>query len=373
MCEVPLEKGDTYLVYASEWENSKETLITGTFCSRTDSLETAQDDIYFLRGLLKNQSEPRIYGSVHRYDKDLAKDSSQYAFLEAIKIVAQSAKRRFITFTDRNGLYSFNKLPNGKYKVYPELPKKYTLSWWYNLDEINLKSIDNPYLNNDFKIVTGRNAYSEFQVVWNNQISGKVLDAEGKPLERATVKLIPLNQVNDTPLLERNNAEELRQENRESNIKKYNISNLTPGKYVLAVEVFAPFPSGSQRLRMYYPQTTNLEKAEIINLEEFDKRNIDIKLPTGFVVREIEGSLLWSSGLPIEEGYVSLEKLENSEDKDNVVYDSIRVENGKFKFQAFENVEYWIHPKYYKEEAKPIKIKVEKTNEPVKIVIRLLK
>lgn len=58
-----------------------------------------------------------------------------------------------------------------------------------------------------------------------------------------------------------------------------------------------------------------------------------------------------------------------SKDKNNVVYDSQIVKDGKFKFQVLENSEYWIHARVDSDKAKPFKIKVGKSNPPLKVVI----
>ena len=42
---------------------------------------------------------------------------------------------------------------------------------------------------------------------------------------------------------------------------------------------------------------------------------------------------------------------------------------GKFKFKVFENTEYWIHSEVDLFKAKPIKVKVGKSNELIKISI----
>jgi hypothetical protein len=371
-CEFGFDIGEIVLVYAYEWEDSEGILNTSRFCSRTGALETAQDDIHFLRALLQNKPEPRIYGSVQILGEDSVTNSNQYSYVEGIKIVAESKKRRFETITDRNGIYSFNKIPNGEYKVYPKLPTKYTVLS-LDLYNVTLQSKDE-FGYQDYGKFKGRSVYSKLLIGWNNEISGNVLDSEGKYLERATVRLLHTNQVNDKPLaVDRNNAEILAKESPESNARKYTMSSRAPGKYVLALEVFAPFTSGTQNLRMYYPQATNLEKAEIINLGEFDKRNINLKLPDGFIVRELEGTLVWSNGLPVKEGYILIEKLENTEDKNNITYDMQRVKDGKFKIQAFENAEYWMHAEVYDLKFKPIKIRVGKFNAPIKIMVTQLK
>lgn len=364
-CEFGFDLGSTILVYAYE---SNGNLWTNIFCSRTSWIESAQADIHFIHELLKNKPEPRIYGSVQLNDKDLSTNSSRSNYLQGIKIIAQNKKRQFIAFTDKNGLYRFNKLPNGKYKVYPDLPNRFANDS-YNLQEIILQTKGEPYYERYERFI-GQNAYSGFQVRWNNKISGKVLDADGKPLENATVKLIPVNRIDDELFEEsKNKSGNLAKESPESNVRKYETGGHTPGKYYLAVEIFAPFISGEQKLRIYYPQMISSNKAEVINLQEFDKKKIDLKLPDGFVVREIDGTMFWDGGFPNKDGYISLEKLENSNDPNNIVYDSQWVKNGKFKLQVFENAEYWLHAKAMQETAKPIKIKVGKTNIPIKITL----
>jgi hypothetical protein len=287
MCEFGLTKGEKLLVYANKHDKQ---LSTWTFCSRTGNIEDAQDDVIFLRELLENKPEPRIYGSV-RFSDNAFKN---LRYLQGIKIIAQKGKAKYVTHTDKNGLYRFNKLPNGKYKLLPVLPKTYVISplgMLYFLEEINLISNNDSQLV-DYGKVTRKNTYADFQVTWNNEISGKVLDAEGKSLDFATIKLIPVDRINqiDDKFLEEDNAhrQSLYRESPQSNVKAYKISAQTPGKYILAVEVFAPFASGKDSFRMYYPQTTDPRQAAIIEVKEFDRQNIDIKLPDGFIVHDIE-------------------------------------------------------------------------------------
>lgn len=369
MCERGFSSGRTTLIYAYKSESSGE-LRTHIFCSRIYFSDT---DVYFLRELLANKPEPRIYGTVLLKDRNLATNKYQESYLENIKIIAQKGKRKFVTFTDKNGLYRFYKLPDGKYRVYPDTPKKYERDFSFStLVEINLQKTGEPH--REYYKSFGPSAYADFAFRWSNKISGRVLDAEGKQVDRASIRLLQPSEVNDEPFNKEGKiAEYVPWDNREKNLRIYDKNGNTPGKYILALEVFAPFISGQQKLRMYYPQALTPDKAEIITLGQSTQRNIDLKLPAGFVVREIEGSFLWGSGVPIEGGWVSIEKMENSDHPDNVVYESQRPENGKFKFQVFENAEYWIHGKFENEKAKPIKIKVGKTNELIKLCITLIK
>jgi hypothetical protein len=372
MCQFGLDRDEKLLVYANSYNGQ---LSTWTFCSRTRNVEFAKDDITFIRELLNDRPEPRIYGSVRFGDSGL----ENINYLEGIKIVARNGKRKYVTYTGKNGTYRFNKLPNGKYSVLPVLPKKYVISplgMLYFLQEINLIS-DNAFQLSDYDKISSKNVYTDFSLTWNNQISGKVLDAEGKSLDYATVKLIPaekINQIEDKPLSEEQAYRQyLSKESPQSSVRKYSISSQTPGKYILAVEVFAPFAPNKDRFRMYYPQTTNPEEAKIIELNEFDRQNIDIKLPAEFIVREVEGVFNWGSGNPIDDGWIKVSRFENSDTENNTVYGLERTKKGKFKFQLFENAEYCFEASVFNEITKSLKVKVGKTNAPIKITLWLLK
>ncbi|MBX7171561.1 MAG: hypothetical protein K1X72_11440 [Pyrinomonadaceae bacterium] len=370
MCQFGFKKGDNLLVYASEDEGK---LWTGTFCYRTKDINETQDDIHFLREILQNKSEPRIYGSV-RLD-NVGFNPPQLKFVEGIKIVAQSlkGKRKYIAFTDKNGLYRFNKLPNGTYIVSPELPKKYTLSFWLYKEKIKLVS-EEIYEHLGYEEFWGKSAYADFRIAWNNKVTGKVLDAESKPLEHATVRLIPIDkieQISEKPLEDDEYYKQsLYPINPQSKIRGYKISNTAPGKYILAVEIYAPFSDGKDRFRMYYPQTTDPKQSKVITIGEFGEQSIDIKLPAEFILREIEGSFIWQDGTPVNGGWIFLKKNNSPKLDDNYLYDKEKTEvTGKFKFKVFENTEYWIHSEVDLFKAKPIKVKVGKSNELIKISI----
>jgi hypothetical protein len=158
MCQPGFEKEDTYLIYAVKQKDG--ALTTFSYCWRTGHIADAQDDVYFLRELLAKKPEPRIYGALHLYDKDR---KPPYIYLQGIRIIARTGKKTFETFTDKNGLYRFNNLPDGSYRVYPSLSSEYVSEWHYTYEEIILgKTAEYP--GSFFSKYIGKNAYSEFQV-----------------------------------------------------------------------------------------------------------------------------------------------------------------------------------------------------------------
>lgn len=374
--------GGSYLVYA--YGESGETLSSGA-CTRTNDIKRAFDDVHYIRAMLKDTPEPRIYGAVARVSNDLRSESALVEPIEGIKILIEGENnQRFEALTDKQGFYSVTKVPDGKYKVRPVLPDKY-MSYFPTEEEIILDS--HGAETNYESVQRGRSAYVRFDIGWNNSISGRVLDAEGSPVERAVVRLLPVERTSKTmnPMYE-GISDHLGKDG------KYAISGKTPGRYILVVEVYAPFVSGAKSARTYYPQTGTPEKTEVIVLGESGELNLDIKLLPGQVIRQVEGVMVWSDGSPvIENGYVFLEQLRNSEDKNNVRYDLERVdEQGRFAIQAFENAEYWLNAEVgtfglkfgnmqvdlwdsgvRELKAQPLKLKVSKDMTPLKIIIPL--
>jgi hypothetical protein len=376
MCFVGYTEGATYLVYARG--NSDSSLTTG-LCDRTYPLDTASDDLYRLRAILKGVPEPRFYGSVTIIDYDYSNSTSAvWKPFGSIKMIVEGeGGKRFETVADEQGHFTLAQMPDGKYKARLEVPDKYK-GFYTNEVEFVLGEQDDTYSGAQ----QGRSAYATFGISWSNQLGGRVLDAEGKPLLRAKPALL-LSRPNDLPLVLRE----------ESNFYtpdgKYQYGGLKPGKYLPSVNLRAPFMSGKE-MRFYYPGAVGLDQATEIAVGEGDSlTDEDIKLPPGYVVRVIEGVLVWPDGTPVEGGWTFIAEAENSDDDGNK-YDWVSSsKDGHFSLQGFEGAEYWIHAsvptrgmkdtsgkdlrdKGMEElRAKPVKVTVGKVNGLIKLVIQL--
>ena len=332
--------GESYLVYAyrsNQRFNRSESyrglatkepddIMFAGFCTRTETLKYAFDDLLYLRGMLQGVAEPALYGSVSRVDND-PKDpeSSRVTPLSGIRVSAESDRRIYITTTDSNGLYSFKQLHDGEYKVSAVMPDKY-MHYGFTFEKVTIPS-------------HGYGSFAEFSAGWNNQIEGKVTDDAGNVVRRAVVRLLSVD-----PPVDKMSPQFGTISDYLGDAGKYQIYGKTPGRYLLAVEVYAPFLSGHDILRTYYSQANNRQNASIITLGEADKLQVELKLTTDQRVRWIKGVVVWSDGTPVSKNaWVALEKLEDSEDKNNVRYDLTPAdEQGNFQLQVFENAQYWV-------------------------------
>lgn len=350
--------GQSYLVYAF---GESDKSLGSHVCSRTTELSNAADDVHYIRNLLKGDPEPRLYGSVMRVDSDTTGTTASMRVtpLAGIKVLIEGQDKKFEAVTDEKGLYSLARLPDGKYKARPLLPKNYRL-YFPTEQEFIFGSQEQFY---DPSIQQGSSAYASFRVGWNNDVKGRIVDSEGNPIVRAKVSVLLARS--SSPLLVKRDEYDHHDEG------KYWFGGLNPGRYLLSVDIRAPFADKSRATTFYYPNASSLNEAREIRIAEeevLDDR--EIRLPPGYVVRQIEGVLVWPNGVPVSDGWVTLAALENA-GEDDAHFDWGSTDAlGRFSLQGFVGAEYWVNGSNRSSgQGKPIKIKLELINEPLKIVI----
>ncbi|HEX6185772.1 MAG TPA: hypothetical protein VFZ44_17920, partial [Pyrinomonadaceae bacterium] len=253
-CYVGFDVGQTYLVYA--FGNSTGALYSH-MCSRTTSLSSAANDVYHIRALLRGVPEPRIYGAVTRGDNELrgGRSVSSATPLAGIKIVVEEVVeegkgRRYAAVTDRHGRYSLAGVPDGFYRASPVVPARYRL---YYPGRVGFILHAGSYREH-MSVHTGPSAYARFNLGWNTEIGGRVLDAEGAPIVRAKAALFAFD-ASGSPLLVEEERYDLAQ-------GKYRFQGLTPGRYLPAVTVKLPSGEGSSReARFFHPGTAEATRA----------------------------------------------------------------------------------------------------------------
>lgn len=357
MCYTGFTIGNSYLVYA--FGDSGTNLESG-FCDRTSDLRYAADDLHYIRDLLKGVPEPRIYGSVMRIDNNLTGigETRQIAPMEGIKVLIEGKGKRVEAVTDKQGLYRLAKIPDGRYKARLMLPRGY-MTYFPAEEEFVLGSQPQP----GPVVPAGDTAYARFRIGWNNHLNGRIIDSEGNPIIRAKVAVMVAG--NTSPLVIEQDAFDYHEEG------KFQFYGLTPGKYLLSVNIQVPFSDASKPTRFYYPNTDDLGLARELTISENETvEDRDIRLPPEYVVRQIEGVLVWPNGVPVSRGRVFLSPSKDPAD-DAKKYDWVTTDElGTFSLQAFVGAEYWLHGESNSSgRGEPIAIKVSKLNKPLKVVI----
>ena len=350
--------GHTYLVYAFGSSDSK---LSAGICSRTNTLLYALGDLHYIHNLLKGVPEPRVYGSVVRVDSDLSgsKSGQRVTPLSGIKIIIEGEGGKFEVFTDAQGLYNLARIPDGEYKARLSLPKEYKA--YFPIEQGFILGLQGQ---RNYDVAQGSSAYAAFEVGWNNGLNGRVVDSEGNPIVRAKVNVLTAGAT-PTVVVQRDEFDY-------HSDGKFRCDGLNPGRYRLSAEIRAPFADKDDVTTFYYPNAPSLSEAQEISIgenETLDER--EIRLPPGYVVRQIEGVLVWPNGVPVSGGWVFLAASDKSKVDDRQSYDWGTTDQlGRFSLQAFVGAEYWLHGESRSSgKGEPIKIKVKMINEPVKVVI----
>ena len=171
--------------------------------------------------------------------------------------------------TDQNGNYRITNLPAGTYFVRPVAPS-FTLE-----DEFTSNTI----VVNESESVEDIN----FALVPGGVITGKITDAEGKPLIEEAVAIIPSNTASVEGGVY---GGDLRTDDRGI----YRAFGLRAGKYYVSVGHNEAVPGGSRPSyrQTFYPSVTEFEKAALLEVTEgSETKNVDIvvgRAVTGFKV-----------------------------------------------------------------------------------------
>lgn len=373
--------GETYLVYAAsegfddvfgKVRKEDGVIFQGSFCHRTSEIRSAQDQLYFLREMLKGNPEPQIYGAVARGDSDPVTSDYRHTFLENIKIKLKNEKATFETLTDNAGLFRFNNIPEGEYVLSPVPGESCQMDFpeerRFRISKDGVVFIKDRYDSNF------NSYYGEFLLRWNNGISGRVVDSEGKPFERYVAALLPFPAAGDDMKSYVNGSPDFHGENGD-----FRFYAKTPGKYVIAVEIYAPFANSTKK-RFFYPNSETVSGAKVVDLSSTsDIKALELRMP--FTIRLIKGEILWSDGDLIKQhGPIRLKLLKTGDELLNPSFDLDSAENGKFTIRALEGFEYWVHAEVNVREkvngierdivlkAVPQKVLVGKEDFPLKVV-----
>ena len=147
--------------------------------TRTRPITEADKDLEFLRNLPNRKSGIRIYGSVKQSVKSsLEDDNSQPLSGVNVKIENSDNKEQvFRAKTNPDGNYKFASLPVGSYVVSLDLADKRFVSSSNTTMKINDKGC----------------VKQDVSVVSKSKIVGKVIDADGNPVDHITVEIISIN------------------------------------------------------------------------------------------------------------------------------------------------------------------------------------
>lgn len=108
---------------------------------------------------------------------------------------------------------------------------------------------------------------SDFRLVTDGKLAGRVATADGRPASFAKVAIIPISPIRPQFIVEA-----------DAN-GHFEVGGQQPGRYLVGVGLLAPFDTAEWKSRVYYPGVHTKERAKIIRLGDGEWRNdINFKL-----------------------------------------------------------------------------------------------
>ncbi|HEU0176632.1 MAG TPA: carboxypeptidase-like regulatory domain-containing protein [Blastocatellia bacterium] len=280
-CGYAFKIGEHYLVYASrDRDPQKKGMLATISCTRTRPLRDAGVDLEYIEGLSKASPGGLVFGSVSKFNWPTANSAPGVSVpLEGVKITIEGQGKSVTVMTDSDGKFRASSLPEGSYKVRVAPPEGLSAGRNKGSNESEVKVADRGC------------ATVTFELAVDGRVSGRVIDAEGRPLSDCYVMLNPTEA-----------------EKRYSGFSdgasadgegRYEIRRIPPGQYKLSViyhgprgELLKAFPL------FYYPGVLSDEQAGVIVVGESAKvEDVDFRLPIP-PERTMEGFVLWPDGRP---------------------------------------------------------------------------
>jgi len=311
-CGYKFEANESYLVYA--WRSEDGVLSTG-ICSRTRPLTAAADDLAYIRGLADAAPGSTISGTVFKRGARREHDvNRERPTMPNIPISIESDKDKFETKTDAEGDFHIEGIPPGKYTVKPTVPPGYYNERLEQKVEVHDKGC----------------AIAPFWLEVDTRLGGRLTDQAGHPVKDTLLDLVPVEQINDKTQDDRKYADI-------DESGRFTFRNIPDGKYFLGTRLGRSSSLDFAYPRYFYPGTTNIAKAAIIEIHEgIVLENYDLQLPPKLGTRTISGKVTVPEGVKLEKAYICFEEAPAG----SCQSDGEIKPDGTFKFTRFSGVKY---------------------------------
>ncbi len=317
--------GQQYLFYLSAPERGERFWLAFT-CGRSRGLQYASDDLLYLNKLEQVRGKTRLSGTI-------LFSGNREAEVAGRLIRVAGGGKTYEVRTDANGVYEVYDLPPGKYTLEPEVPSGWKLSVYPahlehlpSIAEAERDATRRPPHRIPVTVEAGKHAALDLRYVVNNAVRGVISDPEGRPLNRVCLDLVPADGSKGAYLADCTEVG-----------GKFEIDEIPPGRYVLAVNKDGEVSSSEPFGTFYYPNTFKREEATVfeIGLGDFvdDLRVVAPKVEETVTV---EGLLLYSDGKPVADEFVEF-RTEKNTDEDEYADSQTRTDaKGRFTLKILK-------------------------------------
>ena len=252
-----------------------------SFCSRSNRVEWAREDLLYLDNQEKLRGKTRVSGIYL---------GTQFSLLDGAnrKIRIIGSQKSYETNTDQNGVYEIYDLPPGDYRIEPEIPAGWKFLGWYPRSTTAVHGRFTPGESGRFVLGPKKHASISMMFRPDNSVAGAIVDPNGNPLPKICARLWKpghLEGVSDEACTNEKGH--------------FQFDSVVPGTYHLVLNPSGT-PSGAEPFpRLFYPGTTQRDKAVLIDVGVGDKvKGINMVIPTMLETVTVEGVLYFSNNRP---------------------------------------------------------------------------
>ena len=253
------------------------------------SAEDAGDDLLFLRGLPQSALGTRLSGEVGRYE-----DSSTERFRRVggvanlkVKITGPGNSARKV-LTNGAGVYEVYGLLPGKYSVNIVAPQRTRI----NFSTVAGSPSAGPSGDTTVILTANGGASVDFVLQDDTEVTGRVLDAKGAPIENVCMDLVPADGHGN------NGARFFDCSKKDGRFK---MSMMTPGRYVLVARENIKIGRATSESTLYYPGVRERERAGVILIDAGHyNESLDTRVPSSEKRYKISGRVQRAGRGPME-------------------------------------------------------------------------
>ena len=357
-CGYHFERGVGYLVYAHRSGRTGD-LVTG-ICAPTKPLAQASaEELKFLRGLSSRAPGATLTIAVtmreyFAHASGAPPDPDERVADLPLSVEGEGARHELRT--DAAGRQQLAGLKAGTYTVRVELP-----------EELHTHRAEE-------KVTIAERGCGgvSFYVAHNGRVSGRAVDAEGRPAARIIVNALPAGEADkESPNLRYAETDD------EGNFK---FEALPAGSYLLGVRLNR-FPAQKDPTnafpRTYYPGVKSASDATPVIVGEGEHvKDFTLRLPTRRALRTLAGAVVWADGRPVAHANVSYRET-TYRDEEGLTSGLRADEQGRFTLETYDGLSYVFgalsnepYAPGSPERAERVRVTVGQNSDKVRIVIR---
>jgi hypothetical protein len=345
-------RNESYVIYAYTSEDKK---LYTSICTRTKHASEAKEDLDYLRGLANAKPGGTLHGRLTRYIGDPEHGPVEEGpKMAGVKMIVTGQGRTIETTTNETGEYRVTGLAAGNYDAFPELPA----NLGFVSDRDNQDRIGRFTSRTPVRLTDRSCGELSFTVQFNGVISGKVVDANGEPVNEAELNLIAVDD---------DDRDWWAWTDKDGN---YEFRMVQPGSYLLGFNLTWAPDKDDPYPRTFYPGVKTRAEAALITVGEGEKlKGYDLTLPSRLRERQVRVTVVWPDGSPAANASVRYE-VNDASAMGPIVKTN---EKGTAVLSLFDNYYYIIYAladrtKKEKHSA-PIEVFVDKKLKPIRFVL----